>query len=123
MDIQRAGSQPSAKGPLDWFTATERIDPLFQAADPSFVQGASITLEPGASTAWHTHRHDQTLIATAGCGKAQRQGGPAEVIRPGDAVWFPPGEKHCQGATPTTAMPHVAIQERRTARESTGWNG
>jgi quercetin dioxygenase-like cupin family protein len=83
MDIQRAGSQPSAKAPLDWFTATERIDPLFQEPDPAFVQGASITPEPGASTAWHTHRRDQTLIVTAGCGKAQRQGGPAEVIGPG----------------------------------------
>ena len=120
MDIQRAGSQPSAKAPLDWFTATERIDPLFQEPDPAFVQGASITPEPGASTAWHTHRRDQTLIVTAGCGKAQRQGGPAEVIGPGDADRLP---LHWQGATPTTATTHIAIQERRTARESTGWNG
>src|SRR3989454_11269788 len=98
MDIKRAGSQPSAKGPSDWFSGTVRIDPLFQAPDPAFVQGASVTFEPGARTAWHTHPLGQTLIVTAGCGLAQRWGGPIEEIRPGDVVWFSPGEKHWHGA-------------------------
>jgi quercetin dioxygenase-like cupin family protein len=120
MDIQRTGSQPSAKGPLDWFTASVRIDPLFQAPDPAFVQGASITFEPGARTAWHTHPLGQTLTVTAGCAKAQRQGDPLEVIRPGDAVWFPPGEKHWQGAAPTTAMTHIAIHEKKN-RKGIDW--
>ena len=111
MDIKRSGSQPSGKGPADWFTGTVRIDPLFQAPDPARAAGASVTFEPGARTAWHTHPLGQTLIVTAGCGWAQREGGPIEEIRPGDVVWFPPGEKHWHGATPTTAMTHIAIQE------------
>src|SRR5271169_388737 len=122
MEIKRVGSQPSGKGPSDWFTGTVRIDPLFQTSDPARVQGASVTFEPRARTAWHTHPLGQTLIVTAGCGWAQREGGPVEEIRPGDVVWFSPGEKHWHGATPTTAMTHIAIQEKRTARWSTGWN-
>jgi quercetin dioxygenase-like cupin family protein len=112
MEIKRAGTQPSARGPSDWFTGTVRIDPLFQAPDPAFVQGASVTFEPGARTAWHTHPLGQTLIVTAGCGWAQRWGGTIEEIRPGDVVWFAPGEKHWHGAAPNTAMTHIAIQER-----------
>ena len=100
---QRSGSQPSNKGPADWFTGTVRIDPLFQANAPARAAGASVTFEPGARTAWHTHPLGQTLIVTAGCGWAQRWGGPIEEIRPGDVVWFPPGEKHWHGAAPTTA--------------------
>jgi quercetin dioxygenase-like cupin family protein len=111
MDIKRAGSQPSGKGPTDWFTGTVRLDPLFQASAPARVGGASVTFEPGARTAWHTHPLGQTLIVTAGCGWVQRDGGPVEEIHPGDVVWFPPGEKHWHGATPTTAMAHIAIQE------------
>jgi quercetin dioxygenase-like cupin family protein len=111
MDIKRAGSQPSGKGPTDWFTGTVRLDPLFQASAPARVGGASVTFEPGARTAWHTHPLGQTLIVTAGCGWVQRDGGPVEEIRPGDVVWFPPGEKHWHGATPTTAMAHIAIHE------------
>jgi quercetin dioxygenase-like cupin family protein len=111
MDIKRAGSQPSGKGPTDWFTGTVRLDPLFQASSPARVGGASVTFEPGARTAWHTHPLGQTLIVTAGCGWVQRDGGPVEEIHPGDVVWFPPGEKHWHGATPTTAMAHIAIQE------------
>ena len=98
MDIKRSGSQPSGKGPADWFTGTVRIDPLFEAPEPARVVGASVTFEPGARTAWHTHPLGQTLIVTAGCGWAQRWGGPVEEIRPGDVVWFPPGEKHWHGA-------------------------
>jgi quercetin dioxygenase-like cupin family protein len=111
MEIKRVGSQPSSKGPADWFTGTVRIDPLFQANAPARAAGASVTFEPGARTAWHTHPLGQTLIVTAGCGCAQRWGGPIEEIRPGDVVWFPPGEKHWHGAAPTTAMTHIAIQE------------
>jgi quercetin dioxygenase-like cupin family protein len=111
MDIKRSGVQPSGKGPADWFTGDVRIDPLFQAPDPARVAGASVTFEPGARTAWHTHPLGQTLIVTAGRGRAQREGGPIEDIRPGDVVWFPPGEKHWHGAAPTTAMTHIAIQE------------
>ena len=122
MEIKRSGSQPSGKGPADWFTGTVRIDPLFQPPDPARVAGASVTFEPGARTAWHTHPLGQTLIVTAGCGWAQREGGPVEEIRPGDVVWFPPGEKHWHGATPTTAMTHIAIQEaaRRQGRRLDG---
>ena len=109
---RRIGSQPSGKGPAEYFTGTVRIDPLFQAPDPARVAGASVTFEPGARTAWHTHPLGQTLIVTAGFGLAQRWGGPIEEIRPGDVVWFPPGEKHWHGASPTTAMTHIAIQER-----------
>ena len=111
MDIKRAGSQPSAKGPPDWFTGTVRIDPLFQAPEPARVQGAAVTFEPGARTAWHTHPLGQTLVVTAGAGLVQRKGAPIEQIRPGDVVWFAPGEKHWHGASPTTAMTHIAVQE------------
>lgn len=111
MEIKRIGSQPSNKGPADWFTGAVRIDPLFQAAQPARVAGANVTFEPGARTAWHTHPLGQTLIVTAGSGFAQRWGGPVEQIRPGDVVWFPPGEKHWHGASPTTSMTHIAIQE------------
>ena len=112
MEIKRIGSQASGKGPSDWFTGIVRIDPLFKATDPARVQGASVTFEPGARTAWHTHPLGQTLIVTAGCGWAQRDGGPVDEIHPGDVVWFPPGEKHWHGATTTTAMTHIAIQEQ-----------
>jgi len=112
MDIKRVGSQPSRKGPDEYFTGTVRIDPLFDAPDPARVVGASVTFEPGARTAWHTHPLGQTLFVTAGSGFAQRWGGPIEEIRPGDVIWFPPGEKHCHGATASTAMTHIAIQER-----------
>jgi quercetin dioxygenase-like cupin family protein len=111
MDIKRTGSQPSGKGPEDWFTGAVRIDPLFQANEPARVACASVTFEPGARTAWHTHPLGQTLIVTAGSGWAQRQGGPVEEIHQGDVIWFPPGEKHWHGASPTTAMTHIAIQE------------
>ena len=111
MDIKRSGSQASGKGPADWFTGAVRIDPLFKASEPARVVGASVTFEPGARTAWHTHPLGQTLIVTAGCGLAQREGGLIEQICPGDVVWFPPGEKHWHGATATTAMTHIAIQE------------
>ena len=111
MDITRAGSQPSGKGPADYFTGTVRIDPLFQAPTPARVTGATVTFEPGARTAWHTHPLGQTLIVVAGSGRAQRLGGAIEEIRPGDVVWFPPGEKHWHGAAPTTAMTHIAVQE------------
>src|SRR6201982_2316221 len=110
MEIKRAGSQPSLKGSSEWFTGTVRIDPLFQAPDPALVQGASVTFEPGARTAWHTHPLGQALIVTAGCGWAQHEGGPVEEIRPGDVVWFPPNERHWHGVTPTTAVSHIAIQ-------------
>ncbi len=112
MDIKRSDSQPSAHGPAEWFTGTVRIDPLFQAPVPARVAGASVTFEPGARTAWHTHPLGQTLMVTAGCGLAQRWGGPIEQIRPGDVIWIPPGEKHWHGATATTAMTHIAIQEQ-----------
>src|SRR6187401_1446545 len=111
MDIKRNGSQPSGKGPAEYFTGTVRIDPLFQAPAPARAVGASVTFEPGARTAGHTHPLGQTLIVTAGCGWAQQHGGPVEEIRAGDVIWFPPVVKHWQGATPTTAMTHFAIQE------------
>ena len=112
MQITPAGSEPSRQGPNDYFTGVVRIDPLFNAADPARAVGASVTFEPGARTAWHTHPLGQTLIVTSGKGLAQRWGGSVEEIRPGDVIWFPPGEKHWHGATPTTAMTHMAIQER-----------
>ena len=112
MEIQRVGSQPSDRGPAEYFTGTVRIDRLFQRSDPARVAGATVTFEPGARTAWHTHPLGQTLIVTAGCGLAQHWGGPIEEIRPGDVVWFAPGEKHWHGASPTTAMTHLAIQEQ-----------
>ncbi len=111
MEITRNGSQPSVKGPADWFTGQTRIDPMFEAAEPARVTGASVTFEPGARTAWHTHPLGQTLVVTAGLGWVQCEGGPVEEIRPGDVVWFPPGVKHWHGATATTAMTHIAIQE------------
>lgn len=111
MEIKRAGSQASAQGPSDWFTGTVRIDPLVQAPAPARVAGAAVTFEPRARTAWHTHPLGQTLIVTFGRGLVQRWGGPVEEIRPGDVVWFEPGEKHWHGASPTTAMQHIAIQE------------
>ncbi len=116
MEIKRIGSQPSVKAPAEWFTGTVRIDPLFQAPDPALVQTASVTFEPGSRTAWHTHPLGQTLIVTAGCGRAQRWGGLIEEIRPGDVVWFPPGEKHWHGASPTTAMTHIAIQGKHDGK-------
>ena len=112
MDITRSGSQPSGKGSAEYFTGVVRIDPLFEAPAPARAVAAAVTFEPGARTAWHTHPLGQTLIVTAGCGRAQRLGGPIEEIRPGDVIWFPPGEKHWHGAAPTTAMTHIAIQEK-----------
>ena len=112
MDIKRGGSQPSGKGSTEYFTGAVRIDPLFQAPDPARAVGASVTFEPGARTAWHTHPLGQTLVVTAGCGLAQRWGGTIEEIRPGDVIWFPPNEKHWHGATATTAVTHFAIQEQ-----------
>ena len=111
MDIKRNGSQPSGKGPADYFTGTVRIDPLFQAPDPARVRGASVTFEPGARTAWHTHPLGQRLIVTAGCGWTQCWGGPKGEIRPGDVISCPPRHKHWHGATAATGMSHIAIQE------------
>jgi quercetin dioxygenase-like cupin family protein len=111
MDIKRSGSQPSSKGPDDWFTGTARIDTLFQPTAPARAVSINVTFEPGARTAWHTHPLGQTLIVTDGCGRVQRWGGAIEEIRPGDVVWFAPGEKHWHGATSTTAMTHIAIEE------------
>jgi len=111
MEITRAGLQPSAKGPAEWFTGTVRIDPIFPARAPARAAGNAVTFEPGARTAWHTHPLGQTLIVTFGFGRVQREGGEIEEIRPGDVVWIPPGEKHWHGASPTTAMTHIAIQE------------
>src|ERR1700751_2557154 len=116
MDIKRSGTDPSAKGPSEWFTGTVRIDPLFSPPAPSQVSGALVTFEPGARTAWHTHPAGQTLIVTSGLGWAQREGGPVEEIRPGDVVWFPPDEKHWHGASPAAAMSHMAVHEKRNGR-------
>ncbi|TAX72344.1 cupin domain-containing protein [Rhizobium leguminosarum] len=112
MDIKRSGSQPSVKGPADWFTGSVRVDPLFAVTSPARAAGASVTFEPGARTAWHTHPLGQTLVVTSGCGRVQRDGGPVEEIRPGDVVCFAPGERHWHGASPTTAVTHIAIQEQ-----------
>ena len=112
MEIQRIGSQPSARGPGAWFTGTVRVDPLFQREAPARVAGAHVTFEPGARTAWHTHPLGQTLIVTSGFGWAQREGEPIEEIHPGDVILISPGEKHWHGAAPTTAMTHIAIQEQ-----------
>jgi len=112
MNVRRCGSQPSGKGPAEYFTGTVRIDPLFEAPDPARARGASVTFEPGARTAWHTHPLGQTLIVTSGCGWVQSEGDPKTEIRPGDVVWCPPKEKHWHGATPTTAITHIAIQEQ-----------
>ena len=111
MEITRAGSQASNKGTEDWFTGAVRIDPLFQPNDARHAAAASVTFEPGARTAWHTHPLGQTLIVTSGCGWVQREGGQVEEIYPGDIIWFEPNEKHWHGATTTTAMTHIAIQE------------
>jgi quercetin dioxygenase-like cupin family protein len=118
MDIKRSGSQPSRKGPAENFTGAVRIDPLFDAPSPARVLGASVTFEPGARTAWHAHASGQTLIVTAGYGRVQRWGGPIEEIRPGDVIWFPPGEKHWHGAAPATAMTHIAIVEKIDGQSS-----
>lgn len=112
MEISRNGSRPSAKAADDYFTGDVRQDPLFRADDPARVLGVSVTFEPGARTAWHTHPLGQTLIVTAGVGRCAREGGPVEEIRPGDVVWFPPGERHWHGASPEVAMTHIAIHER-----------
>jgi quercetin dioxygenase-like cupin family protein len=111
MDIKRNGSRPSGKGPEAWFTGTVRVDPIFQVGDPTRLSGGQVTFEPGARTMWHTHPLGQTLIVTSGLGWVQCEGGPIEEIRPGDVVWFPPGEKHWHGATATTAMTHIAVTE------------
>jgi len=111
VNITRAGSQPSTKGPADWFTGTVRIDPLFTAPAPARVAGATVTFEPGARTAWHRHPLGQTLIVLSGLGRVQREGGPIEEIHPGDVVWIPPNERHWHGASPATAMTHIALQE------------
>jgi quercetin dioxygenase-like cupin family protein len=116
MEIKRNGSQPSGKGPDDWFTGSVRVDPLIQAPEPARVTGAQVTFEPGARTAWHTHPLGQTLIITSGLGWVQRDGGDIEEVRPGDVVWFPPDEKHWHGATPTTAMTHLAVREKRDGK-------
>ena len=112
MNITRIGTQPSAKGPAEWFTGTVRIDALFQPQAPARAVGVSVTFDPGARTAWHTHPLGQTLLITTGCGWVQREGGPVEEVHPGDVVWFSPGERHWHGATATTAMTHIAIQEQ-----------
>jgi quercetin dioxygenase-like cupin family protein len=112
MEIKRAGTQASTVGSSEWFTGAVRMTPLVQAPEPARVQVASVTFEPGARTAWHTHPLGQTLIVTAGLGWVQRDGGPVEEIRPGDVVWISPGEKHWHGATPNTAMTHIAVQEK-----------
>jgi quercetin dioxygenase-like cupin family protein len=111
MEMTKSGSQPSAKGPVDWFTGSVRIDSRFQREAPARIGGATVTFEPGARTAWHTHPLGQTLLVTSGCGRVQRDGGPIEEIRAGDIVWFAPGERHWHGASPTTAMTHIAIAE------------
>ena len=112
MEITRIGSQPSGKGPTDWFTGSVRIDPLFQPNDHRRAAAATVTFEPGARTAWHTHPLGQTLIVVSGIGWVQKEGGPVEEIHPGDVVWFAPGERHWHGASPTTAMSHIAVQEK-----------
>lgn len=120
MNIKRNGSQPSGKGNADWFTGTVRVDQPFQAEEPARVGGATVTFEPGARTAWHTHPLGQTLFVTAGLGWAQREGGPVEEIRPGDVIWFAPGEKHWHGAAPTTSMTHIAVAEKLNGK-SVDW--
>ncbi len=118
MDIKRNGSQPSGKGPAEWFTGNVRIDPLFQPNDARRGNASLVTFEPGARTAWHTHPLGQTLVVTAGCGLAQGWGGPIQKIRPGDVVWFPAGEKHWHGATATTAMTHISIVEQSDGKSA-----
>jgi quercetin dioxygenase-like cupin family protein len=116
MEIKRSGSQPSTEGNPDWFTGSVRVDPLMQAPAPARLHATLVTFEPGARTAWHTHPLGQTLFVTAGCGWAQKEGGPVQEIKPGDVVWFPPGEKHWHGATATTGMSHIALQESLDGR-------
>ena len=116
MELKKCGSQPSSKGISDHFTGTVRVDPLFRAPDPARVVGLSVTFEPGARTAWHSHPLGQNLIVTAGCGRVQSWGGPIQEIRPGDVIWTPSGEKHWHGAAPTTAVTHIAIQEQLDGR-------
>ena len=116
MNIIKSGSQPSNKGPADWFTGTVRIDSPFKGSEPARVSGAIVTFEPGARTAWHTHPVGQTLYVIAGCGRAQTLGGPIHEIRAGDVVWIPPGEKHWHGAAPTTMMAHIAMQEAKDGK-------
>ncbi len=116
MEITRVGSQPSSQPSPEWFTGTVRMDPLIQTPDPALVRALSVTFEPGARTAWHTHPLGQALVITSGCGWVQRWGGPVEEVRPGDVVWFSPGEKHWHGATPTTAMTHIAIHEKKDGK-------
>jgi quercetin dioxygenase-like cupin family protein len=111
MEIKRCGSQPSRPGQSEYFTGTVRLDPLVDSPPPARLRAALVTFEPGARTAWHTHPLGQSIIVTSGCGRAQCWGGEVEEIRPGDVVWFPPGEKHWHGAAPTTAMTHIALQE------------
>lgn len=120
MEVKRNGSRPSNKGQSEYFTGAVRVDPLFSASEPGRTSGANVTFEPGSRTAWHTHPLGQVLIVTAGCGMAQRWGGPIEEIRPGDVVWIPPGEKHWHGAAATTAMTHIAIQEALSGK-SVDW--
>lgn len=120
MDIKKSGTQPSGKGPVEYFTGAVRIDPLFEAPAPARAVGASVTFEPGARTVWHSHPLGQTLIVTAGCGRVQCWGGPIQDIRPGDVIWFEPGEKHWHGATSTTAMTHIAIVEQLDGK-GTDW--
>jgi quercetin dioxygenase-like cupin family protein len=119
MDIKRSGSRPSTKPSADYFTGPVRQDPLIEAPAPARVRAILVTFEPGARTAWHTHPLGQTLIVTSGLGWVQRDGGPVEEIRPGDVVWFPPGEKHWHGASSTTAMSHIAIQEELDGKTAT----
>ena len=121
MELKRNGSQPSSKGPAEYFTGNVRIDPLFQAPNPARATGASVTFEPGARSNWHTHPLGQTLLVTSGRGWTQCWGGPIEEIRPGDVIWCPPGLKHWHGATPTTAMTHIAIQERDANGKVVDW--
>ena len=116
MKIERNGSRPSTKGPQDYFSGSVRVEPVFQVGDPMRLNAGSVTFEPGARTAWHTHPLGQTLIITAGLGWVQTEGGSIEEVRPGDVVWFPPGEKHWHGATPNTALTHIAVQESLNGR-------
>jgi quercetin dioxygenase-like cupin family protein len=120
MNINKNGSRPSVKGPSEWFTGVVRIDPLFEAHEPTRASGASVTFEPGARTAWHSHPLGQTLIVLTGCGRVQLWGGPIEEIHPGDMVWIEPHEKHWHGAAPTTAVTHIAIQEQLDGK-ATDW--
>jgi quercetin dioxygenase-like cupin family protein len=120
MEIRRVGSRPSGKGPAEWFRGSVRIDPLVDAPEPARVVSTHVTFDPGARTAWHAHPLGQNLIVTSGCGRVQRWGGDIEEIRPGDVVWIAPGEKHWHGAAPTTAMTHIAIQEKLNGK-TTDW--